>query len=102
MRELGRRRKRSEALEAQVEREEMILVVEAFLLGRVEGEGDLATIGRDVVVVRSGIRARQLESRSGEKVAGLPGFDVDHEEVRNAPVRKPVVPPSVRPMLDHV
>jgi hypothetical protein len=92
-------RGRSEVLHAargEVERADVRVLVEALLRRGIEGEGDLAAVGRDVVVVRGRIGARQLPRAVAEEVARLAAFHVHHEEVRHAAVGNPVVPPADR------
>ena len=96
------RGERAEAAAAKVERDDLVFVVEALVLGRIVGERDLAAVGSDVVMMCGRIGARHLIARAGEKVLHASRIHVDGEESRHAPIREPAVPPAVRRVLDDV
>ena len=92
----GSMRHRRAAAAGDVDLGQRVAVVEALLRRRVEDEGDVPAVGRDVEDVRRPGRQRcSSRSRALEQVAHAAAGDVEHVQVGDAAHRQVVVPVAV-------
>ena len=79
-------------LRREIDGDDVALAHHPRLGAEVDGQRELAAVGRDVEVLGFRLPRRQREAGSGERVAAAAGGDVADVDVRLAAVGEPMVP----------